>query len=142
MAHSLGGLVVRHLFAAHSAQPQGRIVTLGTPHAGSSAAQWIQHHGLAAILGRSVESGLGGALPQWTGERELGVVAGTLRRGLGCLIPGLERPNDGMVTVPETRIVGMTDHIVLPVSHFGMLLSQRVAFQVQRFLHEGRFLHQ
>lgn len=141
VAHSLGGLVVRHLFALQPTQPQGRIVTLGTPHMGSSAARWIESHGLAGILGRSVDGGLLGALPEWTGARELGGIAGTLRLGLGWLIPGLQRPNDGTVTVAETRLTLMTDHIVMPVSHFGMLLSRGVAIQVESFLRDGRFVH-
>jgi hypothetical protein len=34
---------------------------------------------------------------------------------------------------------GATDHIVLPVSHLGMLLSARVARETGSFLTEGRF---
>ncbi len=141
VAHSLGGLVVRHLFDRYPQQPPGRIVTLGTPHLGSSAANWIERHGLTVLLGASVRCALLGEVPPWTGVRELGVIAGTLRLGLGWLIPGLPLPNDGTVTVAETRLPGMSDHIVLPVSHFGMLLSRRVAFQVQHMLQEGSFAH-
>jgi hypothetical protein len=34
---------------------------------------------------------------------------------------------------------GMSDHIVLPVSHLGMLMSARVAHETGLFLTEGRF---
>jgi hypothetical protein len=34
---------------------------------------------------------------------------------------------------------GMSDHIVLPVSHLGMLLSARVARETGSFLTQGRF---
>jgi hypothetical protein len=34
---------------------------------------------------------------------------------------------------------GATDHIVLPVSHLGMLLSARVARQTGTFLTQGLF---
>jgi hypothetical protein len=34
---------------------------------------------------------------------------------------------------------GATDHIVLPVSHLGMLLSARVAREVGLFLTQGHF---
>ena len=37
--HSLGGLVLRHFAAAHPEKITGRIVTFGTPHQGSRAAQ-------------------------------------------------------------------------------------------------------
>jgi len=36
----------------------------------------------------------------------------------------------------------MTDHIVLPVTHTGMLASASVAEHVVQFLNTGRFLEQ
>ncbi|HEV2286271.1 MAG TPA: hypothetical protein VGR80_09525, partial [Steroidobacteraceae bacterium] len=50
-----------------------------------------------------------------------------------------DEENDGTVAVSETRLPGATDHIVLPVSHLGMLVSARVAHETGRFLTEGRF---
>ncbi len=60
---------------------------------------------------------------RWTQARELGVIAGTRPVGLGRFFAGFDEPNDGTVAVRETRIEGATDHLVLPVSHLGMLLS-------------------
>jgi hypothetical protein len=54
----------------------------------------------------------------------------------------LEQPHDGMVTVKETRLSGITDHLELPVNHVGMLVSKQVARQTAHFLHHGRFNHQ
>jgi len=51
----------------------------------------------------------------------------------------LPEENDGTVAVSETRMPGATDHIVLPVSHLGMLLSARVARETGSFLTQGRF---
>jgi hypothetical protein len=56
-------------------------------------------------------------------------------------VPGIPRPNDGTVAVSETMLDGMTDHVTLPVSHFGMLLSSAVARQTVNFLRHGRFQH-
>ena len=47
--------------------------------------------------------------------------------------------NDGTVAVSETRIPGLTDHLVLPHSHFGMLLAADVAAQVACFLRTSGF---
>ncbi len=62
--------------------------------------------------------------------------------GLGRVVaPDLPRPNDGAVTVAETRLAAACDRIELPVSHTGMLFSRRVARQVGAFLRDGRFEH-
>ena len=50
-------------------------------------------------------------------------------------------PSDGVVTVEETRLAGLSDHIVLPVSHSGMLVSAQAARQVAVFLERGAFDH-
>ncbi|HZP89005.1 MAG TPA: hypothetical protein VFB54_19495, partial [Burkholderiales bacterium] len=70
---------------------------------------------------------------------EVGVIAGTRRFGLGCVFVTLQGPNDGVVTVEETRLPGLTDHLVMPVTHSGMIVSARVARQVGVFLKTGRF---
>jgi hypothetical protein len=49
--------------------------------------------------------------------------------------------NDGVVRLEETEVAGMRDHIVLPLSHSGMLVSARVARQVAAFLDSGAFDH-
>jgi hypothetical protein len=140
VAHSLGGLVVRHLFSDYPHQRPGRVVTLGTPHQPSSAAGSLSRLAPGRIvLGRSVQQGLLGGAPPWDGCHELGSIAGTLRFGLGTLVPGIPAPSDGTVAVAETRIEGMADHITAPVSHFGLLLSRRVAHYTAHFLRTGRF---
>ena len=50
-----------------------------------------------------------------------------------------EEECDGTVGVSETRLPGATDHIVLPVSHMGLLVSPRVARETGLFLQNGRF---
>jgi pimeloyl-ACP methyl ester carboxylesterase len=141
VAHSLGGLVVRYLVAAMPTLPPGRVVTLGTPHQGSQVARVLSSSKWRRVLGRS-EQGLLGELPPWPAERELGSLAGTLNVGVGKWITPIAEPADGTVTVAETRLPGMTDHISLPVSHTAMLLSPTVAVQVRHFLATGRFYRQ
>lgn len=143
VGHSLGGLVIRHLFHKFPGRGPGRIVCLGTPHQASRAASTLYRYAPGRwLLGRSIEQGLLGDIPPWENFHELGVVAGNLRLGMGLVIPGIPRPSDGTVAVQETMLEGMTDHIILPVSHFGMLFSSRVAMQTLHFLQHGRFQHQ
>jgi pimeloyl-ACP methyl ester carboxylesterase len=140
VAHSLGGLVVRHLIDRAPDLPPGRVVTLGTPHAGSQTARWLNRSPLTrALLGAAMDRGLNGGVPPWSGTRPLGSIAGSFPLGVGVIAPDLARPNDGTVAVHETEFAGMTDHCVLPVSHFGMLFSASVAAACVRFLRTGRF---
>ncbi|MFO1427368.1 MAG: hypothetical protein U1F11_10455 [Steroidobacteraceae bacterium] len=67
------------------------------------------------------------------------MIAGTRPVGLGQFLARFREPNDGTVALRETRLPGTTDHLVLPVSHTGMLLSARVAEQCGQFLRDGRF---
>lgn len=140
VAHSLGGLVLRHFFHDDSDGRPGRVVTLATPHQGSRAAQTIAETALGRrLLGRSVERGLLGDVPAWRGERAMGVIAGGRGIGLGRFLARLDHPHDGTVSAVETSCIAAADHIVLPVSHFGGLFSREVADQVIYFLRQGCF---
>ncbi|NNE38674.1 MAG: alpha/beta hydrolase [Gammaproteobacteria bacterium] len=140
ICHSLGGLVVRHLFFLYPGQHPGRVVTLGTPHKPSYSAYRISRLPFGKILlGKSIADGLLGNVPKWKGSHDLGSIAGNLRLGLGMFIPGVPRPNDGTVTVEETCCDKMKDHVVLKVSHFGMLLSPTVSDLSLGFIQNGKF---
>lgn len=141
VCHSLGGLIVRHLFYNYPQRAPGRVVTLGTPHNASSTAGALARFAPARVLfGRSTHQGLLGNVPPWRGTHEIGVIAGTVRFGLGLLVPGIPAPNDGSVAVSETLLSGMADHITVASSHTGMLFSKVVAKQIIYFLRNGHFL--
>ncbi|HZC03559.1 MAG TPA: alpha/beta hydrolase, partial [Gammaproteobacteria bacterium] len=133
-------LVIRYLFHGFPKQRPGRIVTMGTPHQGSSAAASLSHTlSGRLLLGESFEHGLSGDVPPWTNRHEIGIIAGSAGIGMGLLITYLSRPNDGTVAVVETYLPNATDHITIPVSHVGMLLSDEVIYQTRCFLRHGRF---
>ncbi|MBW4052978.1 MAG: alpha/beta hydrolase [Proteobacteria bacterium] len=141
VGHSLGGLVIYRFFERYPEQPPGRVVFLGTPSVESRAAvQAGRSRFVSALMGPSVADEL--LRPRerrWTFRRPLGIIAGTQALGLGQLLAGFEEECDGTVGVSETRLPGATDHIVLPVSHLGMLVSPRVAQETGQFLTKGRF---
>ena len=60
--------------------------------------------------------------------------------GLGVLLGRLGGPSDGVVTVEETVIEGMSERITLPVGHSQMVVSAKVAAQVIAFLSGGNFI--
>lgn len=144
VAHSLGGIVLTHLFARADAEPlcqrSGRVVMLGTPLRGSALAERCHHHRwLRWALGRSLEGGLLGDHPGWAGPTELAMIAGSRGIGLGLFFPGtLARPNDGTVAVAETRDAAVQDHLVLPQTHTSLLFSRSVMAAVVRYLDTGR----
>ncbi|MCW9013241.1 MAG: alpha/beta fold hydrolase [Gammaproteobacteria bacterium] len=140
VCHSLGGIVLLHLFDKHLQSKPGRIVFLGSPVNGSEVARRLYSTRFTRwSLGRSVDRGLLGGRPAWMKWRDLGIIAGTLPLGLGLIVGGPDWPHDGTVSVEETYLGGATDHLTLPVSHFGLLYSEEVAIQIVTFLRAGKF---
>jgi pimeloyl-ACP methyl ester carboxylesterase len=141
IGHSLGGLVAYRFLERFPEQPPGRVVFLGTPAVASRAASHVSRAQWArALLGRCVaEELLTAQRREWSSPRDLGIIAGTRAVGLGQLFVQFDEASDGTVAVSETRLPGATDHITLPVSHMGMLLSARVARATGGFLAHGHF---
>ena len=141
LGHSLGGLVIYRFFERYPEQPPGRVVFLGTPCVASRAAVRASHIGLvAALMGKSVaEELLRPRERRWTMDRPLGIIAGRQPLGFGQFVAQFDEENDGTIAVSETRLPGAMAHLVLPVSHLGMLVSARVARETGMFLQQGRF---
>jgi hypothetical protein len=141
VGHSLGGCVVLNMLARHHPEGIGRTVLLGSPCCGSYAGERILRVPvLRGALGRVLPQWLARPLPEVPPGYEIGVVAGNRPVGMGRIVPGMEKPNDGMVTVAETRWPGARDHTVLAVTHMQMLWSRACLIQTLHFLDTGRFL--
>ncbi len=141
VGHSLGGVMILALFDRARDLPDGRVVLLGSPVKGSRAAAAVARWPIGpAVLGPLALRELVGAAPRtWRQSRDLGVIAGSTSAGMGRFVTELPTPNDGTVAVEETRISGMRAHLVLPVTHTGMLLSGEVAERTAVFLRTGGF---
>jgi len=141
VGHSLGGLAILRCLEVHPQLPPGRVVFLGTPSLTSHAATAVGRFRYGrTLLGHAVtEELLYAHQRSWTHERELGIIAGNQPLGLARLVVDFQEANDGTVAVSETRLPGAKAHLVLPVSHTGMLLSPRVAFETGQFLEHGHF---
>jgi len=148
VGHSLGGLVILRMLANRYSEIPGRIVCVGSPLRGSRAAtilnakSWGEH-----LLGVSVPQGtVHASANEWASEvtarREIGSIAGSVPFGVGHIAGPFGEPNDGTVAVAETELDGARDHIIVPTTHTGMLISRNVADQIGAFLRRGEFLRE
>ncbi|MDP6674529.1 MAG: alpha/beta fold hydrolase [Gammaproteobacteria bacterium] len=141
VGHSLGGVLALQMLNLFPTDRVGRIVCLGSPLVDSSAARRLSRWRLGRkIVGRTLRNGvLEQPLISVDGNREVGVVAGSVGLGIGAVVGALESPHDGVVSVHETQLPGITAHLVLPVNHIGLIFSGKVADQAAHFLRFGEF---
>jgi pimeloyl-ACP methyl ester carboxylesterase len=148
IGYSLGGVVVLRMLALRPDIDVDRVVCLGSPLCGSRAAFHLNQLDWGnLILGKTIAEGvLDDAAHRWAKgvaeSHEIGIIAGDVPIGFGRLVAGFDEANDGTVAISETQMPGAKDHLVLPVSHKGMLISRDVVDQTAAFLQRGEFLRE
>ena len=139
VGHSLGGLLALRACENDAGLAPGRIVCMGSPLLGSAAARGFAQLGGEALLG-PYRGLLEQGFEAWAGPRELGVIAGRMRLGLGAVVGQLQGEHDGSVAIAETLLPGLTAHCVVEASHTGLIMSADAARQAVQFLRHGQFL--
>ena len=141
LTHSRGGIILRVIKTTHPDFAVARVVMLGPPNHGSEIVDewgdWKLFVQLNAPAGaRFGRDGIVTELPNV--EFDLGIIAGSrsLNPYYSYLITG---PDDGKVSIEATKVAGMKDHIVLPVTHTFMMNSGEVLNQALHFFQNGYF---
>ena len=143
VTHSLGGILLRQYLGQNGIDELGRVVMLGPPNQGSEAVE-----GLSGVPGFDWLNGPAGrqlgkgdhSVPLQLGpaDFELGIIAGN--RTIDPITSSvLENPDDGRVSVDDTRLDGMDDFVVVEHSHAFMMRMREPIELTIRFLQTGSF---
>ncbi len=143
VTHSLGGILVRQYLDSGSIDRLGRVVMLGPPNQGSIAVDDLEgvpgFDWINGPAGRQLGKGKN-SVPLALGPAnfELGIIAGN--RTIDPITSAvLDNPDDGRVSVADTRLEGMDDFIVVEHSHAFMMRMRRPIELTVLFLKTGRF---
>ena len=143
VTHSLGGILVRQFLTGHELEELGRVVMLAPPNQGSAAVDELADlpgfDWLNGPAGRQLGKGES-SVPLRLGpaDFELGIIAGS--RTIDPITSAvLDNPDDGRVSVVDTRLEGMSDFVVVEHSHaFIMRMREPIELTI-RFLTRGSF---
>ena len=143
VTHSLGGILVRGLIARERPENLGRVVMLSPPNKGSETVDLLKGYRIfEKFFGpASMQLGTGpDSFPNSLGpaDFELGIITGdrTIDPVSSWIIPGVD---DGKVAVEKTKLEGMTDFLLVNVSHTYIMEKPEVVLEVLHFLKNGRF---
>lgn len=142
VGHSLGGLMIKRYLANRKPTTSliSHVVAIGSPLKGASIVGRIQDLGLGAILGNSPHHGLNRHNDAWAFPQKLGSIAGTMPIGARpLLIRNDNTMSDGTVTVEETRLEGMQDHIEVKQTHTSLIYNTFVPLQIDHFIRTDYF---
>lgn len=143
VTHSMGGILVRQYLATQEVENLEHVVMLGPPNKGSEVVDKLQSvPGFHFINGDAgLQLGTGKlSIPNSLGapDFDVGIIAGnqSINWVLSTLIPGTD---DGKVSIENTKLEGMSDHIEIDTSHPFMMRNAEVIDQVIYYLANGKF---
>lgn len=147
VTHSMGGIVLRGWLKSQPEIPPNlrRVVMFAPPNHGSSLVDRIGtwkafkiSTGVNGIRLSTAPDSYPRQIGPWPDGPELGIIAGDspINPLLAYWTGG---PGDGKVRVSETKLDGMSDHIVMPNSHTWIQYRRKPIAQVVAFLRDGKF---
>ncbi len=141
VGHSLGGLLVRAYLDSSRLPHLGKVVLIGSPNKGTPLVDYFRDAWVLKLAG-PIAAALGTDKNNFPRTLRapyypVGIIAGVSGWfNNDGIIPG---EDDGVVPVESTKIEGMTDFIILPVSHSSLPKNEEVARQTIHFLKNGSF---
>jgi triacylglycerol lipase len=143
VTHSMGGIIVRFM-QKHDPLPNlGRVVMLSPPNQGSEVVDFLSDLWFFESINGPTGKQLG------TGENsicralgkvnfELGIITGdgSINWINSLIIPGKD---DGKVSIESAKVEGMTDFLVVHVSHPFIMNDKTVMAECVHFLRNGHF---
>lgn len=145
VTHSLGGILVRSYLARHPLPSLGRVVMLAPPNQGSEVVDKLGWMFVFKWFNGPAGNELGtgtNSVPNQLGPANypVGVIAGdrSINWINSLLIPGCD---DGKVSIERTKLAGMSDHIVIHVTHPFIMRNREAIRQTIQFLRTGAFDH-
>jgi hypothetical protein len=143
VTHSLGGILVRDYLARHQLPELGRVVMLAPPNRGSEVVDRLRHWRSFKALNGPAAQNLGtdeNNLPRTCGPvtYPVGVIAGdrSINWINSSMIPGSD---DGKVSVENTKVEGMSAHVVVHRTHPMIMRGRNTIALTLRFLETGSF---
>jgi pimeloyl-ACP methyl ester carboxylesterase len=144
VTHSLGGIVLRHAHKHKPIEEIGRVVMLAPPNGGSEIVDKTRGIPGAELFAGEALMQLGtdeNSIPSMLGpvDFELGIIAGTgtMNPILSTMLPN---PDDGKVSVAQTRLEGMTDFLIVDDNHHSIVKDELVISNTLAFLRTGSFI--
>lgn len=144
VTHSLGGIVIRYYLKKYEIPNLDSVVMLAPPNKGSYVTEKLKWIPLYETINGPAGMELGTETDSSTPLRigpvnyPAGIIAGdrSLNIFLSLLIDG---PNDGKVSIEQTKVEGMTDHIVVHRTHPMIMRADEVIFQTAYFFQNHHF---
>jgi triacylglycerol esterase/lipase EstA (alpha/beta hydrolase family) len=137
-------LLARVYLARYRPKRLGRVVMLGTPNGGSEIADRLKNFAAYRAffgpagqqLGTQRDADIDALLPRI--DYPVGIIAGN-RSIYPITSAFLPKPHDGRVSVENTRLDGMADHVVIGASHPWLVRNAEAIEQTIAFLKGGQF---
>lgn len=144
VTHSIGGILLRYRHQQDPIPDLGRVVMLAPPNKGSEVIDITRNWPTSALFAGEAGMQLGtdaNSIPAQLGpvDFELGVIAGTgtINPVMSVMLPN---PDDGKVSLENTKVDGMDDFLVVGNSHYYIINSKIVKRNTAAFLRSGSFV--